>query len=39
MAGAEAARAAAITHVAKGLRVAMGRVARARKVEAGAGGN
>ena len=38
MARAEAARAvAAIPHVAKGLEVAMGRVARARKVEAGAG--
>ena len=38
MAGAEAARAAAaISHVAKGLEVAMWRVARARKVEAGAG--
>ena len=38
MAGAEAARAAAaISHVAKGLEEAMGRVARARKVEAGAG--
>ena len=38
MAEAEAARAAAaISHVAKGLEVAMGRVASARKVEAGAG--